>query len=257
MKVLRRVKVALAVALVSLITMPALAADLRVYTTGAAAQVVREVVRQYTARTGQAVALTQDTAGGVRRRIDAGEIADVIIATPEVLDALAASARVVAGSRADFARTGIGVGIRDGLPLPDISSIDAIRRLLASAPSIALPDPRAGGTSAIYLEGMIQRLGMAEIVASKARLQAGGYAADLVASGAAQIVLHQISEIRPVRGVTLVGPLPAEIQLITTYSAGLGSSGAENPAARALVEALAGAEGRAAIQSAGMDPVRP
>jgi len=81
----------------------------------------------------------------VRRGIDAGEIADLINATLEVQDALAASGRVVVGSRADFASTGIGVGIRDGLPLPDISTVDAIRRLLSSALSIALPDPRAGG----------------------------------------------------------------------------------------------------------------
>jgi molybdate transport system substrate-binding protein len=133
--------------------------------------------------------------------------------------------------------------------------VDDIRRLVADAPSIALPDPKAGGTSAVYIEGMFKRLGLDGVVNPKAKLKAGGYAADLVAEGQAIIVFHQMSEIKPVKGVTLVGPLPAEIQLVTTYSAALSASPAAPEPAKAFLAAVAGPLGRQAAETVGMDPV--
>jgi molybdate transport system substrate-binding protein len=233
-----------------------IAVELRILTTGAPRHVIDAVAEQFMKTTGHKVIIAQDTAGGVRRKIEAGEAAEIVVATPEVLDALATAQKVVPGSRVDFARTGVGVGIKQGLPVPDISTVDAIKRLLTSAPSIALPDPKAGGTSAVYLASMIEKLGLTQGVAAKVKLQAGGYAADLVASGDAAIVLHQMSEIKPVKGVVLVGPLPAEIQLTTTYSASLGAAAQANEPARAFMALLGGASGRAAAEAAGMDPVR-
>lgn len=230
--------------------------ELRLLTTGAPRKVVDIVVADYTRTSGFKVTIAQDTAGGVRRRIEGGEAADVIVATPEVLEALVRGGRAAAGTQVDFARTGVGVGVKDGLAKPDISSVDSFRRFLTEAPSIALPDPAAGGTSAVFLAGLLQRLGMTETVMPKAKLQAGGYAADLVANGQALYVIHQISEITPVKGVTLVGPLPAEIQMITTYSGALSTAAAASPAARALMTAFAGEAGRAAAVAVGMDPVR-
>jgi molybdate transport system substrate-binding protein len=146
--------------------------------------------------------------------------------------------------------------VKEGVAAPDISSVDAFKAFLVSAPSLALPDPKAGGTSAIYIDGLIRRLGLAEVVAPKAKLKAGGYAADLVASGDALYVIHQISEIRPVKGVTVVGPLPADIQLVTTYSAALAAGAAESEPARAFLAALAGPLALEAVQRLGMDPIR-
>ena len=230
--------------------------ELRIMTTGAPKHVVQIVAEAYAAANGHKITFIQDTAGGVRRRVEAGEAAEIIVATPEVLDALAKAGKVAAGSRIDFARTGVGIGIKDGLPKPDISTVDAVKALVANAPSIALPDPKAGGTSAVYLEGLFKKLGLAELIAPKAKLKAGGYAADLVASGDAEIVFHQISEIKPVKGVTYVGPLPADIQLTTTYSAGLPSGAEASAATKGLMAALAGAPGQAAAEKAGMDPVK-
>jgi molybdate transport system substrate-binding protein len=246
-------RLALALA-ASLAAFPALAADYRIMTTGAPRKVVDAVVEGLAAT--HKATIEQDTAGGVRRKIEAGAQADVIVATPDVLDALVKAGKVAPGSRVDFATTGVGVGVRDGLPKPDIATVEAIKRLVTEAPAIALPDPKAGGTSAVYIEQMFGKLGLAEMVYAKAKLQAGGYAADLVASGAAPIVFHQISEIRPVKGVTLVGPLPAEIQLVTTYSAALAAAPASPEAAKAFMAAIGGASGRAAAEAAGMDPVK-
>lgn len=235
----------------------AVAADIAVLTTGAPSKVVQAVANGFAAQTGHRLTLVQDTAGGVRRRVEAGEQAAVIVATPDVLDALTAAGRVVPGTRTDFARTGVGVGVKDGMPKPDISSVDAFKRFLVAAPTIAMPDPKAGGTSAIYLAGLIERLGMADVVRPKAKLKAGGYAADLIVSGEAVTVIHQISEILPVKGVTLVGPLPAEIQLTTTYSAALATSATNDAPARAFLAALAGPAARAATEAAGMESPWP
>jgi molybdate transport system substrate-binding protein len=242
-------------ALAAFVTLqPAVAADYRIMTTGAPRKVVDAVVETL-AREHRAI-IAQDTAGGVRRKIEAGEAADVIVATPDVLDALAKAGKVAPGTRVDFATTGVGVGVKEGLPKPDIATVDAIRKLVTEAPAIALPDPKAGGTSAVYIEQMFRKMGLADMVYAKAKLQAGGYAADLVANGSAPIVFHQISEIRPVKGVTLVGPLPAEIQLTTVYSAALAAQPAEPQAAKAFLAAIGGAAGRAAAEAAGMDPVK-
>jgi molybdate transport system substrate-binding protein len=238
-----------------LATAPAFAAEFRVMTTGAPKHVVEAVADKFAAETGHKAVFIQGTAGGVLRRIGAGEPADVVVATPQVLDTLTASGKIVPGTRVDFATTGVGVGIKDGLPMPDISTVDAIKKLVMEAPSIALPDPKAGGTSALYIEGMFKRLGLSEIVNAKAKLKAGGYAADLVASGDAVIVFHQMSEIKPVKGVTLIGPLPAPIQLVTTYSAALSASAAAPEEAKAFMAAVGGPAGRAAAEAAGMDPV--
>jgi molybdate transport system substrate-binding protein len=233
---------------------PAFAAEFRVMTTGAPRYVVDAVAAKLAAETGHKAVFIQDTAGGVRKRIADGETVEVVVATPDVLNALAAAGKVVAGSRVDFATTGVGIGIKEGLPKPDISTVDAIKKLVAEAPSIALPDPKAGGTSAVYIEGLFKKLGVADVVNAKAKLKAGGYAADLVASGDAVIVFHQMSEIKPVKGVTLIGPLPAEIQLVTTYSAAL-STGQVSDAAMKALAAVGGPSGRDATIAVGMDPV--
>jgi molybdate transport system substrate-binding protein len=237
------------------VALPAFAAEFRVMTTGAPRHVLDDVAAKFQTDTGHKVVFIQDTAGGVRRRMEAGEAAEIIVATPDVLTALMSAGKVAAGMRLDFASTGVGVGIKEGLPKPDISTVEAIKKLIVEAPSIALPDPKAGGTSAVYIEGLFKRLGVADVVNAKAKLKAGGYAADLVASGDAQIVFHQMSEIKPVKGVVLIGPLPAEIQLVTVYSAAL-SSGPVSDAAKAFMAAVAGPAGRAATEKAGMDPVK-
>jgi molybdate transport system substrate-binding protein len=245
-----------ATAAVLLTSLPVLAADVRIMTTGAPRKAIDMVAERFGKEAGHTAMIVQDTAGGVRRRIEGGEAADVIVATPDVLTALEKAGKVAPGTRVDFATTGVGVGIREWLPRPAIATVEDIRKLVTEAPSIALPDPKAGGTSAVYIEGMFRKLGLDGVVNPKAKLQAGGYAADLVASGQAVIVFHQISEIKPVKGVTLVGPLPAEIQLITTYSAALSANPAAPEAAKALMAALAGPHGKAAAEAVGMDAVK-
>ncbi|MBX9617603.1 MAG: substrate-binding domain-containing protein [Hyphomicrobiales bacterium] len=230
--------------------------DIRVFTTGAPKHVVEVLAQTYAAKGGHKIILTQDTAGGLRKRMEEGFQADIVVATPVVLDALAVSGQVVKGTRLDFARTGVGVGVKEGLVKPDISTVESFKAAVIAARAVALPDPKAGGTSAAYIEAMLKKLDIAELVHKKVRYQAGGFAADLVASGEADLVIHQISEIRPVKGVTYVGPLPKEIESVTTYSAALATSGEKNAVARGLLDVFATLEARKVVEEHSMDPVR-
>jgi molybdate transport system substrate-binding protein len=236
---------------------PASAAELRVIATGASKEVVQRIAALFQARSGHAVSLVTDTAGGVRRRIEAGEAADVVVATPVVIDALMAGGRLAAGSRQDMARTGIGIGIAEGAPVPAIATVEDIRRLILAAKGVAYVDPAGGGTSGIYFVQLAERLGLKDQLAARARPQMGGYVAERVAKGEADVVFHQISEIMPVRGVRMIGPLPAEIQLTTTYSAGLAAAPAAPEAARAFLQVMRSPEAAALIRAAHMEPAAP
>ena len=230
----------------------ACAAEIKLLTAGAMRAVVVAVLADFEKQTGHKVSLDNDTAGGLSKRIDGGEAFDVAIITPAVVDDLAKKGRIVPGSRIDLAKVGMGVAIKEGAPAPDIGTVDAFKRTLLAAKSVAYIDPKAGGSSGIYFDKLLDRLGIADQVRPKAKLKAGGYVAELVASGEAEIAIHQISEIVPVKGVTLAGPLPAEIQNSTVYAGGIGAAAKDGAAAKALLAFLAGPAIDPILKSKGM-----
>ena len=194
-----------------------------------------------------------DTAGGLAKRIQGGEAFDLAVITPGVIDDLASKGKVVGDSRVSVARVGVGVVVKEGAPLPDISTVDAFKRALLAAKTVAYIDPASGGSSGIYLTGLFDKLGIAAEIKPKAKLKKGGYVADLIASGEAELGLHQISEILPVKGVKLVGPLPAEIQNYTTYAAAVGTEAKQPDAARAMIKLLAGRAAERVLKARGME----
>ena len=193
------------------------------------------------------------TVGNIVNRIEVGENFDLVIASPAALASLAKLGKLEAGI--ELAQVGVGVAVREGAAKPDIGSVSAFKQALLAAKSDAYIDPAAGGSSGIYVSGLIDRLGIGAEVRQKAVLVRGGAAADRVASGEAEIALHQISEILPVKGVVLVGPLPSEIQNYTIYAAAIGAGTREKPSAQALIDLLRSSAGAAAIKSAGMEPI--
>jgi molybdate transport system substrate-binding protein len=228
------------------------AAEIKVLTAGAMRGVLVALVPQFEKDTGHKVSFDNATAGALAKRIADGEAFDVAIITPKVIDGLIETGRIAPGSRVDVAKVGIGVAVKEGAPLPDIATVDAFRRTLLAARSVAYIDPKAGGSSGIYFDGLLDRLGIAGEIRPKAKLKQGGYVADLVASGEAEVAVHQISEIVPVKGVVLVGPLPAEIQNFTTYSAAIGAAARDAAAAKALVQHLASPAIAPVLQTRGM-----
>jgi molybdate transport system substrate-binding protein len=233
---------------------PATAAELKVLTAGAFKQVVVALVPAYEKQTGNTVVIDNDTAGGLKTKIEGGEAFDVAIITPAVLKELTASGKVAAGSTANVASVGVGVVVKEGAAKPDISTVDAFKRALLAAKSVAYIDPASGGSSGIYIDKLLERLGIADQIRPKAKLKKGGHVADLIVSGEAELGLHQISEIVPVKGAVLVGPLPKEIQNTTTYAAGLSASTQNKAAAQALLQVFSGAEAAAVLKSKGMEP---
>jgi molybdate transport system substrate-binding protein len=232
----------------------AAAAEIKVLTAGAFKQVLLVLVPDFEKQTGHKVILENDTVGALTKRIESGEAFDLAVLTPAAVNDLSSKGKFVAGSRTNLGRVGVGVVVKEGTPKPDISSVDAFKKTLLAAKSVAYIDPAAGGSSGIYVAGLLDKLGVAAEVKPKAKLIPGGAVAEHVARGEAELGIHQISEILPVKGITLVGPLPADVQNYTVYAAGLGANGKESEAAKALLKALSGPAAAEVLKSKGMEP---
>jgi molybdate transport system substrate-binding protein len=230
------------------------AADVKVLTAGAFKQVVLALVPDFEKQTGNKVIVDNDTAGGLQKRIESGEAFDVAIITPTIVDGLAASGKIVPNSRVNLATVSIGVVVKEGAPKPDIGTVEAFKNALLSAKSVAYIDPASGGSSGIYVDKLLERLGIADQVRPKAKLKKGGYVADLIVSGEAELGVHQISEIVPVKGAVLVGPLPKEIQNTTTYAAGLSAIAQNKDAAQALIKTFSSPAAANVFKAKGMEP---
>ena len=229
-------------------------AEIKVLTAGAFKQVLLALLPDFERTSGHKVTVENDTVGALTKRIEGGEVFDLAVLTPKAVDDLAKEGKFAAGSRANLARVGIGVVVKDGTPKPDIGSVVAFKQALLAAKSVAYIDPAAGGSSGIYVAGLLDKLGIAAEVKPKAKLIPGGSVAEHIARGEAELGIHQISEILPVKGVVLVGPLPAEIQNYTVYAAAIGARAKESAAAKALLDALSGQAAAEVLKSKGMEP---
>ena len=228
------------------------AAEIKVLSAGAVKPVVPGIGESFRQETGQTVTFTFDTVGALRTRASA-EPADVLILSDTAVDDLVRQGMIVEGTRLDIVRVGIGVGMKQGAPLPDISTTDAFKNTLLSAKSIAYMDPAKGATSGIHFATVLERLGIASQVKDKTVLWPSGASADAVASGRAELCVQQMSEILPVAGVVVVGPLPKDLQKVTIYSAGLSAKSANLEVARAFLAFLARPQFKPKFAAAGLD----
>jgi molybdate transport system substrate-binding protein len=243
-------------ALIAALALPlgALAADVKVLTAGAFKQVLLAAQPGFEQRTGHRLVIDNDTAGGLQHRIGNGEAFDVVVSSPASLQPVAS--RLAADPPRPLARVGIGIAVKSGTPLPDISSVDAFRALLLRARGVAMVDPAAGGTSGVYLFRVYEKLGIADQVRAKAVLVPGGYSAEKVVGGQAEVAVQQMSELLPVSGVTVVGPLPADIQNYTVYAGAVSANAAQPDAAKQLLDALRAPEMEAILKGKGMEAAR-
>ena len=183
-------------------------------------------------------------------RLRGGETVDLVILSAASLDELRKAGLI--SERTDLARSGIGVAVKSGARKPDISSGEAVKRAVLAARGIAY----STGPSGIYLMGLFQRMGIAERIQSKVKQVQGEPAGGVVARGEAEIAFQQVSELLPVPGTDFVGPLPADIQQITVFSAGLHVAAKRPDAARALVKFLTAPAAAPVIRNKGMEPAR-
>jgi molybdate transport system substrate-binding protein len=229
---------------------------LKVLTTGAFKQVVVALVPAFEARSGHRIDVQNDTAGALARRVAAGEAFDVLVLTPGGLRPLAAEGKVIPDSVTPLAKVGIGVAVKDGASKPSIGTAEEFKAAVLAARKVAYIDPAAGGSSGIYLDGLFRKMGIAETVQAKAVLVPGGLVAERLVTGEADLAIHQISEILPVKGAVLVGPLPESIQNYTTYAGAVSPRAGNADAARAFLASLAGEGAKDVLRAKGMLPAQ-
>jgi molybdate transport system substrate-binding protein len=233
------------------------AAEVRVMISGGLSAAYNALVPEFERLTGNKVLTAYGpsmgtTVNAIPIRLERGEPADVLIMVGYALGDLIKQGKVVADSRVDLVRSAIGLAVRAGAEKPDISSADALQRALLAAKSIAYSDSASG----VYVSTeLFQRLGIAEQMKGKARQIPAEPVAGVVARGEAEIGFQQISEMLSVPGVDIVGPLPAELQKITVFSAGIATASREPDAGRALIQFLASPAASAAIVKSGLEPI--
>lgn len=210
-------------------------AEVRVLCSNSSHAVMDELVPEFERASGHKVAVSYDPAKLMLQRIQRGETADLAILGAPAIDELTKQGKIAAGSRRDLARCGVGIAVRAGAPKPDIGSVEAFKRALLNAKSVAHTE---SGASGMHFAGLIERLGIAEQIKARARTQPGGLVGELVASGEAEIAVQQIPELMAVPGIEVVGPLPHELQKITLVSAGIFAASKHPEAAHALLEFL-------------------
>jgi molybdate transport system substrate-binding protein len=230
------------------------AAELKVLSASALKPVLPELAEVFRRESGHSVTLSFATAGEVERRLVAGEALDAVAVTDIAVGKLTGQGLVPQGAHSIVARVGVGMGVREGAPKPDIATTEALKQVLLGAKSVTYPDPARGGASGIHFNSVIERLGIAEPIRQKAVLGANpDFVCVAVAKGEVELCVHQISEIMPVAGVTLVGPLPKDVQRVTTFAVAVSSRANEAEAARAFLALVSRPEFKAAFAKAGLD----
>jgi molybdate transport system substrate-binding protein len=248
----RRTLIASAAASPLLLASSALAQQpaIGVYSGGAVKAALVPAAERFTAASGTAVAIEFHPMGPLTRRLREGATPDIVVLTREVLDELEKTPLVARDTATEVGRVAIGVAVHESAPSPDISTPEAFKRTLLAARSLVYIDPERG-TSGRHFAGVLRELGIAEAMAPKTRLGEGGYVVEPVGRGEVEIGIHQITEILPVKGVKLVGPLPAALQKETVY-VGVLTPGARDPTrARAFLEFLRLPETRALFAARG------
>ena len=234
----------------------AFAAELKVYVSGAMAHALEEISKDFVKKNGHTLDFVVGTTGVLQERVRKGEKADVIEVTSVGMDQLEKEKLVVPGTRVEIARANIGVAVRDGAPAMDISTPDALKQRLLAARSIAYIDPAVGGQAGAAMVKLLADLGITEQMKTKTvHGRTGAESVQKMVAGEADIAISFISEILPIRGAKLVGPLPAAVQNPSSYAGAIGSNSANQQAARALLAAMQNAESRHVMVDAGLEPI--
>jgi len=235
----------------------AAAVGVTVMSSGALASPLKDLIPIYERVSGATLTVVSGGSVGaapdsIPSRLQRGERADVLIMAASSIDDMIAAGRVVAGSRVDLARSRIGIAVRAGAPRPDISTVDALKRALLQAKSIGY----SSSVSGVYVSTeLFQRLGVAKEALAKSKQIDGEPVGAVVARGDVEIGFQQISELRPVAGVDVVGALPDAVQRVTIFSAAIPTAANDAAAGRAVIQFLSSRDAAAVFAKAGLDPI--
>ena len=225
--------------------------EIKVLSSIATREAYLELVPQFERASGHSVSTTWSGTTAIMQRMAAGERYDLVMISSSELEELTRQGKIVAGSRADLAKSGIGIAVRAGAPRPDVSSSAALKQALLAAKTVGY----TSGPSGVYMASLIERMGIAAEVKPKHRtVPSGGTVGTIVASGDAEIGFQQVSELVHIPGIDYIGPLPADVQCITVFSCGLQTGAPQPDAAKALVAFLATPAAVAVMQKHGLEP---
>ena len=233
-----------------------MASEIRLLSTTAMKTSLDELLPGFERNTGHKVVPDYAPSARLAKRIGDGEATDVAIVTAQGAEELIKNGKIVAGSRADIARSAMGLAVQKGAPKPDISTADTFKQAMLAAKSLAMSNPVGGGTSGAVLARAFDRLGITEAMKGKTVFGPGGPAGligNFLLRKEVEIGIQQIPELLAVPGIDIVGPLPDGIQSVTVFAAGV-STGAKDPdAAKALTQFLASADAKAVMRAKGME----
>jgi len=230
------------------------AAEIKVMATVAFTPTLTELGPKFEAATGNKLVIVYSVIADLKKRIEAGETADVMILSRTALDDLQTQGKVASASIVNLGKSYVAVGVRAGAPKPDISTPDKLMAALLATKSISYADPARGGASGVYFAKVLDKLGIADQMKAKTKLVPGAESGELVAKGEVDMAVAQASEIAAIPGTQVVGPLPGDLNSEITFSAGIGPT-AKNPvAAKALIQYIVGPSGAPVMKSKGLDP---
>jgi molybdate transport system substrate-binding protein len=233
----------------------AAAAEIKVLSTGNMSSILTEITGEFERTTGHKLIIEYGSTTRIKSRIEADEPADLTINEKFVLEDLLHQARIANGTLVDIARSPLGIGVRTGAPKPDVSSVDALKRALLAAESIAHPDPSGGAQDGTYFVNLIRYLGIAEQIKPKIKLTMGGdAAAQAVASGGAQVGVAQRRNFIALNGVQLLEPLPDLPGVKFLMVAGVTANAREPAGALILAKLLSSPTVAPVIRAKGMEP---
>src|ERR1700689_4415694 len=235
--------------------MPPLMVNLVVSSTIGVRSAAELLFAQFDQASGHTLAVTWGTAPMLVKRIEGGDTAGVVVLSRAGIDALQKQDKIAAGSDVTLASSGVGIAVKAGAPKPDISTPEALKRTLLNAKSIAYSEPSAGGASGVYFAKLLERMGIAEQMKPKTKYPPpGGFSANLLITGEAELAVQQKPELLHVAGTEIVGFLPGDLNLVTHFAAGITSGCKNTGAAKDLIGFLRMPDSKSAFQAKGLEP---
>lgn len=231
------------------------AAEIKIVSSVAVKGVIQELASQFEHASGNKVIMKFDPGPTVKSMVNSGEAFDVVILAPTLIDDLIKSGKVRAGTATPIARTGVGVAVRAGASKPDVSSsVDAFKRALRTAGAIGLTDPAIGGAASVYVIRLLERLGMTEELKPKIKAYPATAFPKPIIDGETEIWLTQVSEVVQATGIELAGPLPADLQNYTVFTAGVAAGSKDQKTVTDLLKYFTGPSALPVIKARGMEP---
>ena len=241
----------LAVAPAVLAVNPACSDELKIFGSRVTKMVVEDIGPQFERATGHHLVVVTDVAAVMKRRIEAGEPFDLAVLVNFQADELIKKGKLVSDTRSDLMKAGIGVAVRRGARIPDITTVEAFKQTLLAAKSITYLKE---GASSIYLDRLFTRMGIAQALAEKTVKPETEAVSEMVAAGDAELGMIVIPNILSVPGAQLVGPIPEEIQSYIVFTAAVAANSANQQAARDLIAFLKSPAAISSIKAKGMSP---